>query len=113
MVNKDSDRIELQRASPRLCMKVRGLDLILIAIASPVSGIDDGQEWVRNIKVRVGLHEKHSFQPAGTRSIRRENKQPLRSKKNDLRNTVVSPRVSHLPLFHDAMDQAGALCSLS
>ena len=99
--------------SPRLFMRVLGLNLILIAIASPVSGNDDGQDWVRNIKVRVGLFGKRTTQPAGGRSIRRENKQPLRSKKNDLRNTVVSPRVSHLPLFHNAMDQAGALTLLS
>ena len=94
-------------------MRVLGLDPILILGASPVSNNDDGQDWVRNIKVRVGMLGKRIMQPSGGRSIRKENKQPLRSKKNDLRNTVVSPRVSHLPLFCDAMDQVDALYSLS
>ena len=78
-----------------------------------MSNNDDGQDWVRNIKVRVGMLGKRIMQPSGGRSIRKESKQPLRSKKNDLRNTVVSPRVSHLPLFRDAMDQVDVLYSLS
>lgn len=36
-------------------MRVLGLDPILILGASPVSNNDDGQDWVRNIKVRVGM----------------------------------------------------------
>ena len=58
---EDSGLTGLQRRILRLCMKVPHWELILMALGSSASNNDDGQEWVRNLKLRVESFRKRDL----------------------------------------------------